>query len=86
MQLCGDTLTYHRHKTGRLVTVRIDKTMRAIIQRYHVPNSDYLFPILERYTYRSFLSSYNRALKALGKLAGITTPLSRTPFLGKPRQ
>ena len=50
--------------------------MRAIIQRYHVPNSDYLFPILERYTYRSFLSSYNRALKALGKLAGISTPLS----------
>lgn len=76
MQLCGDTLTYHRHKTGRLVTVRIDKTMRTIIQRYHVPNSDYLFPILERYTYRSFLSSYNRALKTLGKLARISTPLS----------
>lgn len=69
-------LVYCRRKTGREVRVRLEPCMRQILQRYASPSSPYLFPILERGDYSSFLSYYNRSLKQLAKMAGVSSTLT----------
>ncbi|VTY06227.1 Tyrosine recombinase XerD [uncultured Prevotella sp.] len=72
----GDTLTYRRQKTGRQVSIKLTGQMREIMERYRTEDSDFIFPILARHRYRSFLSQYNRALKALEQKAYLSTHLS----------
>lgn len=76
-QVRGGAITYRRQKTGNMVVVPINEQMQVIIDRYRKDSSDLIFPRLGNYRkYRSFLSQYNRALKALAKKAGIEVPLS----------
>lgn len=75
-QIKGDTITYCRRKTGRQVSIKITKQMREIMEKYRTEDSVFVFPILEHYHYRSFLSLYNRALNSLGQKIRLKTRLS----------
>jgi integrase len=82
-QIQGGVLTYHRQKTGRSVIVRIEPCAQEIIRRYNDPKSEYVFPILKGATsqerdlhYSSALGYYNILLKKIGKLAGLSEPLT----------
>ncbi|WP_291528903.1 tyrosine-type recombinase/integrase [Bacteroides sp. UBA939] len=55
----GDIITYHRHKTGRKMTVVACAEAMAIIEKYRdeSPDSPYLFPIIknpQRNEYRQY--------------------------------
>lgn len=81
-QLCGNEIYYARHKTGQQVVVAVERCMRNIIEQYHVPNSEFVFPILSSQTdpkaqyqqYRSKLRLYNYHLHQLSQM--IDCPLS----------
>ena len=76
-------IRYARRKTGQLMAVRIEPSIRAIIDRYAAKGGSYVFPILtdddptrtfERY--QSALTCYNRRLKKLAGLLELDAPLS----------
>ena len=79
----GDVLKYYRHKTGIQVGVKLEPCALEIIRRYSNPASEYLFPVLRGKTvaekegsYNSALSYHNRLLKKIGKMVGLTQPLT----------
>ncbi|MCD8388241.1 MAG: site-specific integrase [Bacteroidales bacterium] len=82
--VCGDSLTYRRQKTNQLIYVRLSPQARAIIDRYGVKDSPYLLPIINhladadqaRCQRETAHRCINRRLKAIGALAGISTPLT----------
>lgn len=68
-------LTYYRSKTGRLLSVKVDRIMQQIIHKYNDPASVYLFPILktpefQQTAYETALRAYNNHLKKLSKMVG----------------
>lgn len=71
------TICYARRKTGQLLIIKIEPSIQRIIDRYAVPDSPYVFPILkttdaaesyEQYQYA--LNTYNRLLGRLSKILG----------------
>jgi integrase len=83
-QINGERLVYLRHKTGQRISVRLEPCMTEIIRRYQTDHSEYVFPIIDSNDpykeYHQKLVGYNRALKSLGKKAGISANLtSYTP-------
>lgn len=78
----GNYITYYRHKTGQMVCVRIENCMKKIIEKYSAYNRQRIFPIIERdmnedyRTYHDCLCKYNKLLKRLGKMAGLTENLT----------
>lgn len=74
-------LVYRRHKTGQLLTVKWEKEMQAIVNKYQNP-TPYLLPIITRENgtelkqYQNALMLMNRKLKAIARLAGIAQSLS----------
>lgn len=79
-------ITYERRKTRQLITVRIEKPLKEIIDKYR--GGDYLFPILEGsqegeeyQKYLRELAKYNHRLKLLSdKLA---TPCRLTSYVSR---
>lgn len=77
-------LTYSRKKTQQSLTVACEEAQKAIIERYaHLTeNSPYLFPIIQKtdgteyIQYQRMLENVNRALKKIGKMAGVSIPLT----------
>ena len=68
-------LSYYRSKTGRLLSVKVDRIMRTIINKYASPQSDFLFPVMKTTEFRqsvydSALRTYNLNLKKLSELLG----------------
>ena len=79
--LVNGRLIYHRSKTGHLLSVKVEKNMLAIINKYTRKEDDYLFPILKTDTftpkaYWSALRMYNLHLKELSAKAGIHVKLT----------
>ena len=80
----GEFLSYRRAKTGGLITVALSGFAREIIDQYasQAQGSPYLLPIIKNpdgntyLQYKSALRSYNRRLKKLAALAGITDNLT----------
>lgn len=79
----GGIISYYRHKTGQLIKVKLEPCILEIIKRYNNPNSEYVFPIIKGHTLeekdrseRSAISYYNRLLKRIGKMVGISQPLT----------
>ncbi|MEG2371060.1 MAG: site-specific integrase [Alistipes sp.] len=77
----NDMLCYARHKTGQPLSVRIEPCVQRIIDRY--ATTPYLFPILSSEEpgrayaqYQIALNYYNRLLKKLSALLGLTGGLS----------
>ena len=80
--LRGDTLIYHRHKTGQLLKVKWETTMQKIIDKYNTEDSPYLLPIIKnteddpRKQYKSALRLMNKKLKKIGTMVGLMRPLT----------
>lgn len=61
----GGRIEYHRYKTGRLFSIKIEPEAKAIINKYRGKN--YLLNIMDgRNDYTSFTTAINRALKQIG--------------------
>ena len=78
-------ILYARHKTGQLLSIRIEPNIADIINRYKLYTNDspYVFPIIkssdviEAYNeYRKGINLYNCQLKKLSKMLSIDIPLS----------
>ena len=70
-------ICYARRKTGQLLSIRIEPSIRRIIDRYAGTDSPYVFPILssldaaEAYEqYRVALNTHNRLLVRLAEMLG----------------
>lgn len=81
-QLADGQISYYRRKTGQPVVVPLEPCMQEIIDRYQRHGTEYVFPLLHpgdrhiQRTYLNCLNRYNRALKKLGKMAGISRCLT----------
>lgn len=78
-------ISYSRHKTGQLLSVKIEPNMKNIIDKYSilVKESPYVFPFItsidanEAYNqYRKAINLYNRQLKELSQKLLISSPLT----------
>lgn len=80
--LANGVLTYRRRKTGQLLSVRWEKCMQDILEKYYENLSSYLLPIIpyvwkdERLQYKNALCLVNKYLKEIGKRLGLTHPLT----------
>lgn len=82
----GDVIIYHRHKTGQLLTVRIEDCTKEIIERYKNSSANYVFPIIkhtgdEYRQYRNALRLMNTKLKKIGEMLDL--PISLTTYVGR---
>jgi integrase len=78
----GNAIIYQRKKTGQTIKIELFDCMIEIIERYRDSNSDFLFPILRKFEKccdfvkwqksREALATYNRRLKKIAKLAGLS--------------
>lgn len=74
-------LTYCRRKTGQQLTIKWEKCMEEIIEKYPSNNSDYLLPIIkeqgnERKQYNNALHLVNYRLKDLSKMLKLQRPIT----------
>lgn len=75
-------LDYKRRKTGQMMTIRWERQMQDIIDRYPNPGEKYLLPIIrkqngkERNQYRHCQTIINKNLKEVARLAGIDMNLT----------
>ena len=71
-------LTYRRRKTGQQLTVKWEKCMQEIVDKYDTESSIYLLPIIKPYSKTDVYAGHNisRSLKAIGKELGLSLPLT----------
>lgn len=76
-------LVYRRRKTGQLLSIKWERCMQDIVDRYGKPCSEYMFPIITtkdmeqaRSQYKNKLYIINRKLKRIAEMAGITVSLT----------
>lgn len=75
-------LSYQRQKTGRQLSIKWEKCMQDIINKYPMYNTPYLLPIIkesngnERQQYRNALRLVNNKLKEITALIGLQTNLT----------
>lgn len=75
-------LIYRRHKTNQQFTIKWEKPMQEIINKYDTSGSPYLLPIIknngkdERLQYQNAMHRMNKQLKAIGSDIGLAIPLT----------
>ena len=76
-------LTYCRRKTRQQLTIKWERCMQEIIDRYHIPDSPYLLPIIrpshridERIQYIYASNKVNKSLKIIGCMLHLHQPLT----------
>ncbi len=75
-------VVYRRRKTGQRLVIKWTKEMQSIMSKYPDNASDYLLPIVrspeanERSVYRYMGYRINSNLKEIGRLAGVTVPIT----------
>ncbi len=80
--LQNGVLTYRRRKTSQLLTIRWEACMQAVVDRYQVPRSPYLLPILNpslgdlRRQYQTVSHMLTRRLHIIGCLLDLSLPLT----------
>jgi len=80
--LANGYITYIRKKTGQQLTIRRERSMQEIIDKYPENPTQYLLPIItrqdgtERKQYLNKILFVNRKLKQIARLAKISTPLT----------
>ena len=80
--LSNGMLTYRRKKTGQLLSIRWEKCMQDIVDKYPGNFSVYLLPIIthikkdERLQYKNSICLVNRRLKEIGRMLGLVHPLT----------
>lgn len=80
--LNGGILAYRRRKTGQRLFVRWERPMQQIVDKYDLPGSPYLLPIIrcpgrdEWRQYQNASHAVNAKLKRIGQWLGLTAPLT----------
>lgn len=87
-------LSYHRQKTGKLISFQLQPTALEIIEKYRKPDAapnDYVFPILDRRIHKTPIQirdkvrkankATNKALKRIGEKLGI--PIDLTTYVAR---
>ena len=81
--LSNGILSYRRRKTGQQLSIKWEKCMQEIVDKYKNQSSKYLMPIIDPQDRRDERNQYirkahmiNRSLKAIGKKLQLTTPLT----------
>ncbi len=80
--LSNGYITYIRKKTGQQLTIRWERSMQEIVDKYSENPTQFLLPIItrqdgtERKQYLNKILFVNRKLKRIAKLAKISTPLT----------
>lgn len=80
--LANGVLTYRRRKTGQLLSIKWEKCMQDILDKYCENLSAYLLPIIpnvwkdERLQYKNALCLVNKYLKEIGRQLGLAHPLT----------
>lgn len=75
-------LSYRRRKTGQRLSVRWERQMQEIVDKYDTCGSVYLLPIIrdsdsdERRQYKNCIHLVNAKLREMGKAIGLATPLT----------
>lgn len=74
-------LTYRRKKTGQQLTIKWEPCMTQILERYHLPDSPYLLPVIhtKKDSRREYLNAshlVNKKLKEIGHYLHIPIPLT----------
>ncbi|WP_106830252.1 tyrosine-type recombinase/integrase [Parabacteroides pacaensis] len=75
-------LTYCRRKTGQKLSIKWEKCMQEIVDKYNVTTTEYLLPIItnrgtdKRKQYGNALHLINHKLKQLAKMAGLSVALT----------
>ena len=68
-QVCNGRLEYRRHKTGTLMSVKIEPEAQALLEEYGGKNL-LLSPMDTYNEYKDFLHHFNKGLKAIGRPIG----------------
>ncbi len=80
--LAGGRLTYTRHKTGQQLSIKWERCMQEIVDRYHQKGARYLLPIIrkegtnERQQYKCRSSWLCSKLKRIGTMIRLDFPLT----------
>lgn len=80
--LTNGYISYTRKKTGQQLTIRWERSMQEIVEKYPKNSTQYLLPIItsqdgtERKQYLNKILFVNRKLKQIARLAKISTPLT----------
>lgn len=80
--LQNGVLTYRRHKTGQQLSIKWEKPMQEITDKYDTTGSPYLLPVITdggkdvRRQYRNQAHRVNRNLKKIGRRLGLAIPLT----------
>lgn len=78
--IVGGSIVYHRSKTGQKLSVKIDRLMEKIIQKYHQKGSKRIFPIIsDVYNPREYdtaIHKYNHALRQIAEHANLKNRLT----------
>ena len=80
--LANGYMTYVRKKTGQQLTIRWERSMQELIEKYPENPTSYLLPVItrgdgtERRQYLNKLLFVNRKLKRIAAMAKISIPLS----------
>ena len=80
--LRGGFLSYYRHKTRQFLSVRWERPMQDIVDKYDTADTPYLLPIIrdvsrdDRNQYLSASHQVNLRLKELGVRLGLDMPLT----------
>ena len=73
-------LTYRRQKTGQALSIRWERCMQQIVDRYQSLSEGYLLPILRparsKFRYKNEMLKINGALKRIGQKIGLPLPLT----------
>lgn len=75
-------LSYRRQKTGQQLSIKWEKPMQEIVDKYDTGGTPYLLPIIRnadtdtRRQYKSAAHLVNSRLRKLGEMLGLTTPLT----------
>lgn len=80
--LYNGRLTYTRRKTGQLLSIRWERCMQEIVDRYHVKGARYLLPLIERegvderQQYKTRSVWLCNKLKRIGQIIKFDAPLT----------
>lgn len=80
-------LTYRRHKTGRMLYIKVTMQMKDIIDRHTDKDSPYLLPVItrpgtdERRQYETALRNLNKSLKTIAGM--IKQPVTLTTYVSR---
>jgi len=80
--LYNGRLSYKRRKTGQCLSVGWEDCMQNIVDKYDIPNSEYMLPIIshsetdERKQYKNVMRRINAGLKRIGFMIDLQLPLT----------